>query len=1751
MKLRTATLLISLTVSLKTPSLALPVMPQNSGSTNPVVDARLSLAELRIRQEKFDAAIAEIRSVLLSSPSEELEIESTFLLGKALLLSGQATLAEEALKHLQENWPDHSRTKEARFLAVELKLQGMTGIASFAHSLRQILDFEPFSVDLDFFRYFIGYTGGYTFELYNPIHAELKKWFEHHDVDLSTRALLLDGLTRTLSLGDMSGQESLREILKTNHLFHRHLASFALILMAAKNHPDQPDLIARNIPEDWQETETGQLCKLLLFHLQAWVVGDFQSALLTLSELDKNSSTKIRQVLPRHKKLLDQLIQPTKSHEQRFQLALSLKSYGAIWFAREHFELLIQDLRPGILKARAEYELGRLFMDDLKDEDQARQWLKEARRGLLPQEYKDEIEWRLIRLMQPEMRQKAITRLAGLDEGFAEAAIQAELKRGSLSQALIDKYWKALQRMNPDAASRKEILITLAILAEEAHQYPKARFFLEELARHDLARAQKMLDQNLFRQDLFEARLQQNLSPEPERWRYEQGRVLHLLGRSTEARAIFESIESRKSVYAEKARMALLKMELGPQPYSRGQMNQLRELMQENPDPAVQSEAAKLWFQSASTLLSGYPDLVESRRKELDAWLSDDVIKLARRLLKKLKISTSGNEESARQAALAVHAMEDKNLAHELLNALPDSPSSVETLKLKLQFALSLEKTAEAIQLGEALAQLVRPDEAGAYLVQNLKLKLMPKDSEERPKMSAVLQAAESYCKLRIDACGPLIARALLIPSPEGFEDTDFAEMLESSKLLSEHGTATLAERLAQFVQANPESSYSIAIADLALRILEKRATAAHETTILRLMRLGGSLELGLSALCNIAKGLGSDPENMSQTRFLRELLADALESKKLNLEGERGLEILDFLWKALPEEQQIMALKALGGADADSLRDLKQIDVWLKQDNWNMASQRIHKILNLSRVPDVLKYKALELAHSHLENHRQRKIQDFRNWLFKIDSRNLPPRHQKQHQQWIRSINAEAVVASLRKDLNWDDPQNPRNIRILFQIAETYLMDLKDVPKAMDLLNQIRETFRDPKTRKELEARQQDLVLLDKVYLLQKENILASRVRAADILLEDLKRPTEALDMLADAEELALNQADRDMIFMERARIHIHRRDPDAAEAELNNLSAEYSGFTASTLRQIEASRELAKLPSLAQANAGDRIAIARIHLYSFMDLKEAERVIQPLENNRLNQDERNALALLKADFYNTAMGRNQPSLAMDYLKSGIANQPNATILARLESMAGFHAYTYDLNPYLAKRHFQNSYEAMPDSPWGRLSALHLADLAEQSGNGGEALSWLKRLQDVSSLSARTTELEPRETALRKSLLMQKMQEHLKKLGPEDRHLVLESARALAVNPDYADEAHSKYRLFLRLENDPKTLLQVREELARFHQKNARLKEALAEWRHIFDEENDSKTRLNAALMALNILGEEMQNWSSAIALARQASELLLPQEDLKPVRERLSAYRKAQASQKKVTLRNLGFSHFEEIKTIKDDFYSRGDWEGAARAYKKLLKQTRNFQLEVGVHYELSRILDLKLKQYEEALRHYQSFRSYTSDPEVGAEILLRIAEIYMNELRKPDEAFKSYQTFIQDYPASRRLVAVQFELARLLAGPRMEYSSALDVYTDIANAYPQTDYEQKALFARAQLESERLSDYNSAIATYQEIIDRYFDSQIAAQSQFQIARLYEVELNREQEAINTYLDLIDRWPNSDLATQARRQIDKIRNR
>jgi tetratricopeptide (TPR) repeat protein len=213
-----------------------------------------------------------------------------------------------------------------------------------------------------------------------------------------------------------------------------------------------------------------------------------------------------------------------------------------------------------------------------------------------------------------------------------------------------------------------------------------------------------------------------------------------------------------------------------------------------------------------------------------------------------------------------------------------------------------------------------------------------------------------------------------------------------------------------------------------------------------------------------------------------------------------------------------------------------------------------------------------------------------------------------------------------------------------------------------------------------------------------------------------------------------------------------------------------------------------------------------------------------------------------------------------------------------------------------------------------------------------------------------------------------------------------------------------------------------------------------------------------------------------------------------------------------------------------VAQDYVESQNYEKAAEAYERLLKQNPAKFIRTKIHYQLAEIYYLYLNQETRALIHYNYIVENDDDPRNQVRSLEKIAEINFSFNKNYKEAIKAYSTLLNFHP-------------RLQSGDFYDFRVAEAYYED--NNLDKADilFSRIALNTNHQFHIESFyyqglirfyqQKWDAAVERWLQYIKREKRKDLIVKTKFLIANAYESG-EKLKEAYNIYYSLVDDHPN-----------------
>jgi outer membrane protein assembly factor BamD len=219
------------------------------------------------------------------------------------------------------------------------------------------------------------------------------------------------------------------------------------------------------------------------------------------------------------------------------------------------------------------------------------------------------------------------------------------------------------------------------------------------------------------------------------------------------------------------------------------------------------------------------------------------------------------------------------------------------------------------------------------------------------------------------------------------------------------------------------------------------------------------------------------------------------------------------------------------------------------------------------------------------------------------------------------------------------------------------------------------------------------------------------------------------------------------------------------------------------------------------------------------------------------------------------------------------------------------------------------------------------------------------------------------------------------------------------------------------------------------------------------------------------------------------------------------------------------------QQLFSKAQDLERRGNFSGAIKAYRAIIKHHSKDTLAPGSAYRLAQLLE-QTKNYLRAAEAYAVVvekypKSERFDESI--EALFRIGEMYMNGRKI-------------------KILGITF---------KNSMDSAIQIFTEIVRVAPYGKYTARANFdiGRAR---EKQGSNELAIAAYQNVVEKFPDDPLAADAQYQIGYIYSkasqsgtYDPNAAAKAKTGYEDFLFRHPHSEKSAQARENLKQLEHK
>ena len=258
---------------------------------------------------------------------------------------------------------------------------------------------------------------------------------------------------------------------------------------------------------------------------------------------------------------------------------------------------------------------------------------------------------------------------------------------------------------------------------------------------------------------------------------------------------------------------------------------------------------------------------------------------------------------------------------------------------------------------------------------------------------------------------------------------------------------------------------------------------------------------VALKALAKFHLQNSSTIKDVPFRSYLQRRIETSLDKmKQAKWEDIRGL--VDFHWKLNKQEDLQRLISTQVNSNNIYLREyarLEYLKLLFKHQRHKMANKTISKILGNQNLPEGFKFLTFKTSYE-LANLKIT-LPTLKKWLFKLDERKLNDEERRHFRRIKGKINATAVIISLKKQINWDDPQSLSNKRVFLEMLDHYEKELEEVNPAIDLIHQMKQYFNEPEFNVRLQRRVKRLKIMQEALAKELSPEISQRLIARRIM--------------------------------------------------------------------------------------------------------------------------------------------------------------------------------------------------------------------------------------------------------------------------------------------------------------------------------------------------------------------------------------------------------------------------------------------------------------------------------------------------------------------------------------------------------------------------------------------------------------------------------------------------------------------------
>ncbi len=1774
----------------------------------------LGLGMMQLEQGNAKEAVVTLRKALDFYSGEAAEPAALLQLGRAFAELRERTLAESAYNLLLKKFPVDPLADDAQYGLAIIDARHLLA----TDRLREVFDDfvfqDPLSLDFDGLIYLVGFSDGYRLDgIDRALQAFRKTWKQYPASSRAADAIAHEAINRAFLLGRQDEGRKLFALLRQQYNASPHvplsLLAEAFLDAAVKNNKHALELLDQIEPQ----AKLAPTAAFLAAYLTAYYQHNPRKALIYLTSMGRLAKDDLwRAAATYHQAMIhfvhthdfraaqneaeearsladgidggrakviraaaDYLAQTARAINEekdvkkaRLRYALYFQGAGHSVRAEEELREILGTATTPEMVSRLQFELGVTLHDDLLAPSEAAELLEAClSTDTLSEDRKAEAAFRLASLpAKSGDRSSHLANLARRSGTWASSAARELARQGrvdeNLNRAVFSRDLKGRGISDP---SRAPVLRTLAEMFEKEGNYLQALECYGRLltiwppATEAMERVERRLALEKLEQTLGDGKGGQK----------DDGPLLFAI-----ARLLQEFKENKKATKylrraaraakgtadADRIGLALLKAKLKDARSNAHGVTLAEDFLQDNPGRTA--EALEALAIKADLLEKQIPTLSDDPEEQTR--VADEAAGIRRYLIKRgvnvaesalvLAKSSVAKEEFVEALAVVERGTsvkpapatllelkaeildklkreeQKKDVLHTLVTVHPESVEGKRAAKQLQKMRLSA--------LNRTLSNIKKP----SIIQHRLAFFLADAPPEDMKAAKGLLEhivRAFEKAKVLNSRTAVLLGRALIAggakingggllrkaAAMEGQELKKIALKLEAAKAYAEGADASTAYTILEEIKdRSTEAKYLMA----KLQLEKFRDPEQARPILISIIRNPSARDEILAKAYLMAESLitgqAEDEVLKEKIRLLRQA------SKQLPLEFR--FEVLEKCaqLEERNKEQSAAANTWLAAAEAASTPEKsahcsgRAVSAMIKSKQWSRAKGELNRLL----------------------------------------AAGVAVEHREQLRSLLRQTAAKQQIATLRRSMNWDDPESEKNLEIFLKQARLYMGPLGDFRTTESVLNQAAQLFPGTRRRFEINLLRKKLPLLRKLKKMSNEAKEPAAVFELARMYEEQAREPEraahyyrmliekwktsayvvpALMYLIRLESLVLDEG-------EEAKKHLDRLVGHPAAERMAPRLISFINLRA-------AQDKLGRLYTRAKfgkATVGELVELGEAACLEMSDPATISLVIERLRKKRANRDAYR-LALLAASSLKpqgllTPGGTDSTSFLESALKLASTGQQKA----RVHLLLGTHLASIKA-PREAHTHFQRAIEAAPRSAEGEEALFRMAEVLETMlDETDSALTSYERLAKGGTNQHLVQVASTRAERLTQRLAVQGLMNstHNDAVSKKSPVLYFYSGRRLQKEHKDLETALAAFRAYIRLGNKPPLIIKSYSSAAEILVRLERPKEALDELDKLMSAYPEMVDREEVMLRMAEIREVNLADYDGAARLYKQVARSRTPRAKAgQDGVTRITKLRRELKQAQRVGLAAEAAS--QDVLEIRTEFLRgrRKNWRGAADALRDKLEEATKAEARAPLLLELGSILDNQLKDYREALEVYDEFLTVSKNKRHRGDVMLRKGDIQTTQLNLHQEAFETFEVWLETFFGHPRRVEVMLKSAELKETKLDRVQEALDGYRVIADSYPRSGYDEKALMRIAYLQRTYFADFNAAQDAYRQIIERFPFGEWADDSQYYIARIFEIELGDLTQAKTEYEKLLSTYPTSPFVGPARDALIRIERR